>query len=101
MKKKIILGALILAMLLVFVGCGTKDTKVKGNTNKFDGYTILEDKNESFSLKEYLVYDNDTYIMYTFCETYGGVYVKCPYYVMNENNEPIIGVYNGDEEWEE
>lgn len=100
MKKKIILGMLILIMLFILVGCGEIKAD-KGNTTKFEGYTVLDRMGTSFCLDEYLVYDNDTHIMYTFCRTYNGWFVKCPYYVMNGDNEPVIGVYNGDEEWSE
>lgn len=107
MKKKIIIGVLIMAMFLSFTGCGnnaSESTSEKvGNisVDTFENYTVLEQRDD----KEYLVYDNDTYVLYILTFQYTGSlnynYSLCPYYVMDGNNEPVVGVYNGDETWEE
>ena len=100
MKRKFVLAVLLTAMALSFVGCGSLKEDVKDGTSKFEGYTILEKRTS----EQYLVYDNDTMIMYLLNKTYSSTttpYSLCPYYVMNENNEPVVGVYNGDEMWEE
>lgn len=98
--KKLIIGILIASSLLV--GCGEGVICDYSIGDKIDeNYTVLDKR----SSDQYLVYDNDTMILYLANLENNGAhgtiinYSLCPYYVMNENDEPVVGVYNGDEEW--
>ena len=107
MKKKIIIGVLVMTMFLSFTGCGNNTSESTGekvgniSVDTFKNYTVLEQRDN----REYLVYDNDTCVLYILTLQHTGSlnynYSLCPYYVMNENNEPVVGVYNGDIPWEE
>ena len=44
-----------------------------------------------------IAYDSDTKIIYMFT-TVDGARLYTPYYVMNEDNEPVIGVYDDTKE---
>lgn len=44
-----------------------------------------------------IAYDSDTKIIYMFT-TVDGARLYTPYYVINEDNEPVIGVYDDTEE---
>lgn len=85
MKKKILVTLLLIMICFCLVGCGTKVYK--------DKEKIIYDK--FIALKKfdgmYLVYDNDTYIMY-YVGISAAVSGISPYYVMGENG-PEIGVY--------
>lgn len=109
MKKKILISILAITMLLLCTGCGNNKSEKINTSEKIGGifadtfknYTVLEQRDN----REYLVYDNDTCVLYILTLQHTGSlnynYSLCPYYVMNENNEPVVGVYNGDEMWEE
>ena len=84
-KKKILVTLLLITICFCLVGCGTKVYK--------DGEKIIY--NKFVALKKfdgvYIVYDNDTYIMYYIADQAMTSGIS-PYYVMGENG-PEIGVY--------
>ena len=46
---------------------------------------------------QYITYDKDTKIMYLIDQKNYGISVS-PYYILNSNNEPVIGIYNSEME---
>lgn len=85
MKKKFLIILILIVICFCLVGCGNKVYK--------DGEKIIYENFIAIKRIDtiYIVYDNDTHIMY-----YVGVSASTsgtsPYYVMGENG-PEIGVY--------
>lgn len=105
MKYKII-NALILGGLLIgFVGSvfHRREPQDFKNGETLGRFIVLEKEGtyeDAFSVThhQYLVYDKDTYIIYTYdimgqTSQYEGSFSITPFYCMNENNEPEIAVY--------
>ena len=100
MKKKICVLLCGLALILGIVGCGKTVVDETGVAHEaFGRFVVISEENywdnDGNAHSQYITYDKDTKIMYI-VDT--GIYKFSitPFYVMNENNEPVIGVYNGD-----
>ena len=100
MKKKICI--LLCSLTLALSGCCHGETVIDKNgiehpkMGKF--ISLSEEKYRDcygYCHLQMIVYDKDTKIMYVI-ESLGDGFGISPYYVMNSNNEPIIGVYNDD-----
>lgn len=97
MKK--LTSILILTVLCVFLfsGCSlVLDSNIDTNGEIAEQFIELE----KWSSASGLCYDKDTKIIYVYSMSgsFNGLatYSYSPYYVMDTNNNPIIGMYNGD-----
>ena len=97
MKKNLIIFSLVLMLCVcLFSGC------VKLNSNLDTNGLIAEQfvKLEEWSSASGLCYDKDTKIIYVYSMSGSfnslATYSYSPYYVMDTNNNPTIGIYNGD-----
>lgn len=100
MKKKICI--LLIGMFLMFsaFGCGKTVVDENGIEHPIFGRFITLNKEKYTSYdgsirNQFIVYDKDTKIMYIIDNCRHGFSIS-PFYVMNSENEPVIGVYNGD-----
>lgn len=100
MKKKIYV--LLVGVFLMFsaFGCGKTAIDENGIEHPVFGrfITLSEEKycdNAGNYHCQYIAYDKDTKIMYIIDSRSYGISIS-PFYVMNSENEPVIGVYNGD-----
>lgn len=95
--KKIIIFILICALTIVLCGCHHYVTKTypEGVESKFGEYFIKIKEITSGNINDenvYFIYDKNTKIIYLY--TCGGYHATmCPYYIINENNEPTIAIY--------
>lgn len=102
MKKNLIIFSLILVLCAcLFSGCSNtinegKETHEIRILNLSSQMIWLE----KFDNKSGLCYDKDTKIIYMYSSnptyTYPNTVSYSPYYVMDTNNNPTIGIYNGD-----
>ena len=102
MKKNLIIFSLILMLCAcLFSGCSNtinerKETHEIRILNLSSQMIWLE----KFDNKSGLCYDKDTKIIYMYSSNptrdYSNTVSYSPYYVMDINNNPTIGTYNGD-----
>lgn len=100
MKKKICV--LLIGVFLMFsaFGCGKTAIDENGIEHPVFGRFITLNEEEYYDKSgkhhlQYIAYDKDTKIMYIIDSRSYGISIS-PFYVMNSENEPVIGVYNGD-----
>lgn len=99
MKKNLIIFSLMLVLCVcLFSGCG--DVELGGNLDTFGVIADQFIKLEEWNSVSGLCYDKDTKIIYVYSVSgsFNGfaTYSYSPYYVMDTNNNPTIGIYNGD-----
>ncbi len=91
--KKILSVILLFVCILTFAGCGNEKTDGKIQKKLSSQMILLE----QYDYHTGLCYDKDTKIIYMYDTdyTYYGNYVTSysVYYVMDTNNNPIVGVY--------
>lgn len=102
MKRKIY--SLLCGLIIVFslTGCRKNTVAIDSNGIKHPtfGRFITLSEEEYHDLhgnwhQQFIAYDKDTKIMYII--DIGNYKLSIsPFYVMNNENEPVIGVYNGD-----
>lgn len=100
MKRKICAVLCGLVILSNLTGCGETTIDANGIEHSVFGrfITINETKyydSSGNSHIQYIAYDKDTKIMYIIEHRMKSTTIS-PFYVMNSENEPVIGVYNGD-----
>ena len=100
MKKKMCALLCGLILILGVAGCGKTVVNEAGvECEAFGRFVIISEENywdnSGNSHSQYITYDKDTKIMYII-DTRLNSFSITPFYVMNEDNEPVIGVYNGD-----
>ena len=98
MKKKICI--LFVGVFLIFSGCGKTSIDENGIEHPVFGRFITLSEEEyddaaGYCHYQYIAYDKDTKIMYMIDMFSHGISIS-PFYVMNSEHEPVIGVYNGD-----
>jgi hypothetical protein len=103
MKRKLCALFCGLTMILAMVGCSTTTTIVDENyieRQAYGRFVVLSEQeyrtSRSFPHRQYITYDKDTKIMYIIDERGSYGFTITPFYVMDMNDEPVIGVYNGD-----
>ena len=94
--KKVMVIILIGLACCLSTACKTKTTdKNAGYT--IGNYIIIKETHyvDPFmnAPTEYLVYDKNTKVMYTYTRTGHGLSI-CPYYVTDEKGNPSVGVFN-------
>ena len=86
--KKIYLGLMLtLLCLFIFSGCSRTEEEVQNNLSS--QMVLLE----QYDGNSGLCYDKDTKIIYLYNRSYSCYYSYSVYYVMDANNNPIVGVY--------
>ena len=95
MKKYLLI--LAVCVMVCFCGCGNPTPEEKAEKHISKQFVLLE----TFDYDSGLCYDKDTMIIYVYSCNHTSyeydVVSYTPYYVMNNDNEPVIAVYNGDE----
>lgn len=100
MKRKLYALFIGLLMMCSIVGCGETAIDANGIEHPLFGRFITLNEEEYYDKagnyhRQYIAYDKDTKIMYIIDNPGYGISIS-PFYVMNSENEPVIGVYNGD-----
>ena len=102
MKRKIY--SLLCGLIIVFnlTGCRKNTVAIDSNGIEhptFGRFITLSDEKYydlyGYWHQQFIAYDKDTKIMYII-ENNQNKFSISPFYVMNNENEPVIGVYNGD-----
>lgn len=102
MKKKIVTLLCSLIIMFSLTGCEKNTAAIDSNGiahPTFGRFITLNE--ESYNdlhgnwHQQFIAYDKDTKIMYII-EIGHHRFSISPFYVMNNENEPVIGVYNGD-----
>lgn len=86
--KKVYLG-LILTLLCLFAFSGCRKTDEEMQSSLSSQMVLLEQYDDDSGL----CYDKDTKIIYLYSRSYTSFYNYSVYYVMDVNNNPIVGVY--------
>ena len=102
MKKKIVTLLCSLIIMFNLTGCSKNTVAIDSNGIEHPTFgrfiTLSEegyyDLNETWH-QQFIAYDKDTKIMYII-ENNQNKFSISPFYVMNNENEPVIGVFNGD-----
>lgn len=92
--KRLISVILVIFMLVVLMGCAKiEDDNVEFQTDRIKnlGFTVLEHAGRTTDVDYYVVYDNDTNVVYFLSFTYSGGVTFSPRY--DENGE--IMIYGG------
>lgn len=100
MKRKLCALFCGLLMMCSIVGCGKTAIDANGIEHPVFGRFITLNEEEYYDNTgnhhyQYIAYDKDTKIMYIIDSRSYGISIS-PFYVMNSENEPVIGIYNGD-----
>ena len=95
--KKIAALGLVIACCC-FSGCSNRTIEKTDNIGERIGdYVIVKETYYSDlhlnNITEYLVYNKDTKIMYTYTRSVYGISI-CPYYEVNDEGTPVIKIYN-------
>lgn len=101
MKKKIVALLISIGIVCSLTGCGdtiaiTDEDGVVTEHNLYGRFIELEqiDYMDAFGINHYQIicYDKDTKVMYIMDSHSYGISLS-PFYIINEENEPVIGVY--------
>lgn len=94
MKKINTILLLAVIMVSILAGCGKLEENTVNTRSEHiedNGFTVIEHFGETTKYDYYIVYDNDTKVVYFLSLTNGG-YTLCPRY--DENGE--IMIYEGE-----
>lgn len=91
--KKIIIALLMVSMLLMLSSCDEIVIDENGVERQVLGRFIEVEHFNYKGSSQYLTYDKDTKIMYIIEHTTTGDAIS-PYYVLDENSNAVIGIYN-------
>ena len=104
MKKKIAAIALSIGILFT-AGCGDTVINDHGDVVSIYGRFIAikdteieyRDDNSLRKIKQELVYDKDTKVIYIREISNDGIFL-CPYYCIDSNGNAVIAIYNAEED---
>ena len=92
--KKLIATALIATSLLGFTSCETQTAEVNEELGIFNTIKTVEYYDAGrFAHTLRYVYDTNTYIVYLYDTRHEGVAIS-PYYILNEDGEAKIAIYD-------
>lgn len=91
MKRKIVALLTALSLTFALTGCGNEAGEEVPKIGNFIEISHVRDGTDFFRI----VYDEDTRLVYYYVESgYGGA--LCPYWIIDENGNQKIRVYEGE-----